>query len=163
MPRLRILLALLLGTVAANADFMYTFEQTGTSNNFSFIVPTVITAGADPLAPAIGQIVGGFTITDAVLVPWDATVFCVSFGAGNTDAFNCGLSDFSDLIGEYALLPNPTSVGVYSFFGSSFGGFPSLNQLTISEVPTAVPEPTSLILLGTLTVGLGWKLRRKLA
>jgi hypothetical protein len=160
VPVLLVFVLLLLPT-AARASFIYTFDQTATTNNFSFTVPVILTALSDPLTPAIGQLVGGFTITDAVFGPFTASEFCVGFAGSITDAFTCGLSGGGNpVIGSIGLIPNPTAVGVYSFSPLSFGGFPALNRLTISEV-SAVPEPSTLILLGTAVAGLRWRLRRR--
>jgi len=162
LPHLRLLVGLFVGTLAANADFLYTFEQTGTSNSFSFTVPSLLTGTTDPLTPAIGLSVGGFTISDAFFGPLGSG-FCASFsGSSTTDAFNCGITtNVGGLTGGFGTFLNPTSVGVYTMSGGAAGGFPNLNRLTISQVPAAVPEPTSLVLLGTLVAGVGWRLGRK--
>src|SRR5436190_4418771 len=76
----------------ATANFLYVFEQTGTTNSFSFTVPNILTSATDPLTPAIGQSVGGFAITDAIFAPFSGTQFCISLGS-NTNAFNCGLEN----------------------------------------------------------------------
>jgi hypothetical protein len=134
---------------------VYTFEQFGTANNFSFTVANILTAATDPLTPAIGLSVGGFTINDAVLEIFGGS-FCFSFSSA--DAFTCGVVT----PGAFALFANPTAPGSYSSgIHIAIGGFPDIDRLTISEVSTVIPEPTSLVLLGTVVAGLAWRLRRK--
>jgi hypothetical protein len=155
-----------LGSVTARADFLYTFEQTGTSSSFSFTTPTILTGTHDPFTEVIGLSVGGFTITDAIFGPVNASQYCFGFGASGTDAFllsgSCGLTNPTGLVGIVSAIPNPTAVGVYAFSGAAFGGFPNLNRLTISEVATTpVPEPGTIGLLGAAILALVPHVRKR--
>ena len=146
---------------AAHADFMYSFElQTG--DTFSFTVPSIITAMTDPLTPAIGISVAGLTIADSVFAP-DVNFpgeFCFSFAATGTDAIPCFINREGDA--TFASFLNPFAVGVYeSVFSGNVGGLSFIDTLTITAVPTAIPEPFSVVLLGTVVGVLALGHRRK--
>jgi len=108
----------------------------------SFTVRTILTGNHDPFTEVVGLTVGGLTIADAVfgIFSTEGSVYCASFGASGTDAFNCGLANRNGIVGIHGDITNPTTVGVYSYTAiAGFGGFPAFNQLTISETG-AVPE-----------------------
>ena len=49
--------------------------------------------------------------------------------------------------------------GTYDLWYAEVNGVPAVLQAT--STPTAVPDPASLTLLGSLTAGLGWLVRRR--
>ena len=155
-------LGMLAGPIGASAAFLYTFDQTGTSNSVSFTVPSILKSSQDPLTQAIGQTVGGVTIADAFFGHSNESIYCVVFAGSGSDAFNCGISSETGapFIGELGILINPTAVGVYNIFPISWRDFPPLDRLTISNIDT-VPESGSMALLGLGLAGLGLSRRRK--
>jgi hypothetical protein len=165
VSKLVFVLAITLATsVAARADILYTFERIGTNPySFSFFEPTFLTTNTPNLN--IGTITaGGFTFKDSALAVIGNT-FCFAFGSGNTDAFEnpgvgCGLQN-SPISGVTALFSGANKVGTFNVIPNTSFSFPSngheLTRLTI----TAVPEPSSLLLLATGALAVGRKLRSK--
>jgi hypothetical protein len=161
--------------VSARADYLYTFTTQGGAS-FAFSEPSLITENELPL-PITPFELYGITFTDAtVMLQKGGTGVCFFFFSGDV-GYDCyervriGLGDYAYTYGEFE---NAISIGTFLNDGwSDFGcrgqdcttlGDPTkleLTSLTISGAP-AVPEPSSMLLLGSGALGLGRVLRRKL-
>lgn len=161
---LGVAIVILLASVFARADVMYTFERVGTNPyKFSFIEPTFLTTNAPNLN--IGTIsAGGFTFHDSALAVI-GNIFCFAFGSGNTDAFehdgqSCGLQN-GPISGVTALFSGANKVGTFNVISGTSFSYPSsgheLTRLTI----TVVPEPSSLALLASGALVFLRRLRRR--
>jgi hypothetical protein len=153
----------------------------GNTFSFSFSVPVPVSLSAsDPLTCSpdcfttivpISYSSGSVSVT----VPGTAVVFFNALSGGGLD-INFTLGGNNYLFEFFGALPffngstsNPTLLtGSFSYGGLSFGfngsggDIVNLNGTINATSPTTVPEPGSLILLGTGAVGIAGAMRRKL-
>lgn len=167
---------LLILAASARADELYSFSFTNTggpieSFSFSFTVPTFVTAGESPSFTP-------FTITDgtnSVTLTEDLAVAGIGFGdfefgtsTGSTlesGGITWSPPDGGAIIFDLASLP--TADGTYSFEATG-GGFyyasgEDLLDGTATLTISAVPEPTSVILMSPMLLGLALVARRRIA
>jgi hypothetical protein len=91
----------------------------------------------------------------------------ISLFVAGTETNNCTIASCpGDLLPTSAAQPTggrTDSVnigpGTYDLWYAEVNGVPAVLQAT--STPTAVPDPASLTLLGSLTAGLGWLVRRR--
>jgi hypothetical protein len=180
-------LAVCLAGGIAHADIEYQFNVNATGPmdafSFSFTSPTFVGGGATPAFTP-------FTVMDDLtpqnswtmtqdLVCGNPTLF--EFGTAGADLFSittgafpgCGFGLNAGTDGGFFLDVSalPTATGTYGINGGNgifgFGASQALprnftGSLTVSNV-SAVPEPTSILLFGSILGAVGWRVRRRRA
>jgi hypothetical protein len=163
VPGLMVLMLLVLPTAAHASPFLYTFASTDPSNpySFSFTFDSLITPGpqGDTLVP-VPFTVDGVTFRDAVLTP-DWIGFTTNVGGINLigDGSAVGFHGMPPGTGMVYLTDTTTTdltrPGVYTgplFIIFNTTGLPNINRITVADLAptqTTVPEPASLLLLGS--------------
>jgi hypothetical protein len=139
-------------STVARADYIYTFERTGTNAySFSFFEPTLLVTNTPNLN--IGTVTAGiYTFQDSALAVIGST-FCFAFGSGSTDAFEnvgvgCGLQH-SPVSGVTALFSGSNHVGTFNVIPGTSFSYPNNGREITRLTITAVPEPSSLALLAS--------------
>jgi len=163
MPKLGLMLMLLLVALPARADFLYTFERTATNPySFSFMVRDLIIGVQDPL-PVTPLPVESFVFTDAAAVvspDFSCFVYVTSGSSAFADSDSCGISGLGMFAYSFSDLGAP---GVYSLFSSTGLPIGGVQSLAISSTtPAVVPEPSSVILLGTACGLMSIRFRKRL-
>ena len=146
---LLLIAALSIVPAVARADYIYTVTQTFIhSTQFSFIEPTLASSGT--VTSSLTQISG----TTATAFVWDSAAGGFCFGGGFPDDACAGIefvgggqNDFGFPAGSFLASGTYTSV---------------LPGMTVNITQTGVPEPSSLLLLGSGILGLLGTVRRKL-
>jgi hypothetical protein len=152
-----LMVVLVLLPVAARADFLYEYQDLAHSVSLSFVLPTLESSG---------MVTSFLTASDALGFPlvafaWNSAAsgncgFYVVDGAGCTLWISQGETGPQTGLSSYAA-GSFLSPGTYT----SDAGYTSINTfngvdstLTITERTTAVPEPATMVMLGTgLAVG----------
>jgi hypothetical protein len=167
------------GIAHADIEYQFNINATGPMDafSFSFTSPTFVGGGATPAFTP-------FTVMDDLtpqnswtmtqdLVCGNPTLF--EFGTAGADLFSittgafigCGFG-VNPPDGGFSLYISalPMATGTYGLGGQGdflfAGGFDSSNltgTLTVSDVP----EPTSILLLGSILAAVGWRVRRRAA
>jgi hypothetical protein len=163
----------------ARADIEYNFNIHASAPlnafSFSFTAPTFVGDGTTPAFTP-------FTVTDGTYswtmtedeVVGGATGACFEFGTGGASLVSgalCGFFVGGPPDGAFLLQTStlPTATGTYGFTGSGlfdFAGGPGgqdVRGLTGSLTVSDVPEPTSILLLGSILGAVGWRVRRRAA
>jgi hypothetical protein len=166
MRRLVLILCFALASLSARADFLYSFTDFG-AQTFSFSAPSLIT---DSQSIAITP----FTIQDTQFTQAYASVsgsnVCFYFASIGLTGGSCNAAP-SGSTGAYfyGFFLDATTVGTQGYgytYACTFNGANAsdliLQTLTISGTSSTVPDPSSLILLGSGLLGVVGVMRRKL-
>jgi len=160
----RLLVAVLFLSAAAHADYLYSFTGPNSGDDFSFTVPALLTAGVATSLAITPITIDGATFTTAGYSEGPLlTCFAFAETGSSYDLEGdgqCGFSPPNKILELIAQQPIDAT-GVYSLgrFNTS-GASIGTNKLTITSETSAVPEPTSVILLGTLCAMAGWRVRK---
>jgi PEP-CTERM motif len=159
-------MSLLVLPTNARADFMYSFSST--AGSFSFTETSLLTTSQ-------GISINPFTLDGVSFTNASLNVVgmgdCFLFGTSNVSFDDChGDVPSGNFSWFSALFVNATAVGTYTSgaFGCGSGGgdpciFPIPAGWSLEILQTsAVPEPSSLMLLGSGALGLIGPVRRKL-
>lgn len=140
----------------ARADFMYSFDSLNNeSSDFKFIVPSLLTAPVTIISDAqlfdvttylAGEALASILVAQPV-GPLDPSIGLLYPGGGPLNSVFFAFGQDLDHVGTYASIVPPSDPAT----------------LTITEVtPAAIPEPTSVALLGTVLGAVALRYKQKL-
>jgi hypothetical protein len=163
----------------AHANLLYQFSVNASSPldafSFSFTAPAFVGDGDTPAFTPFTVTDGtnSWTMTKDQVTPVSGGGECFEFGTdGATFTGTCGTGVGGPPNGAFALATLggvvPTATGTYGLFGGGAFDFGPIgqdisNNLTGSLAISDVPEPTSILLLGSILGAVGWRLRRRAA